>query len=1166
MFLIGEDLCWSASDVTAAAECEYAVLRRLDYLLKRESRPNFPEDPLMTHIARLGDQHEAGLLAEREASGRVVHFEHLDRPYSVTSLEVAHRETLDAFHTEPDVVYQATFFDGEFFGYADFIERSTHGWVVCDAKLARSAKPRALLQLGAYADQVRRMGLLLAPSVSLLLGNGERVDFPVCDVVPVFEERRARLRQLLQAHRAGSTSVAWGTDGVLACGGCPECARAAVDANDVILVAGVRMDQRKRLRSSGLTTVAEFAAATVRPDGMAQQTFDKLRAQAALQWKQMENGADAPVEYQLLDSAPATLALLPAPSPADIFFDFEGDPLYDEGDPTRVGLEYLWGLMGEDGAYQAFWAHDSDEERAAFESFMDLVASRRAHHPDMHIFHYAPYETTALKRLAMRYQTREAQLDDLLRSGVFVDLYATVRGSVRVSAPSYSIKKLEPLYMSDELRNEEGVQAGDASILAYHEFRELRSTNSVDAQARLDDLEEYNTYDCLSTLRLRDWLLQRAEEVGVRDQIRARAHNVADEEASAPDPLFLQLLARSGSERRNERNADEQAYAMLAAGLDYHRREDKQFWWGHYDRLAHPLDDWADTTRDVFRVSRAQVEADWAVPGGRARNERRTLRLIGDWAPGSKAGEACLAVYATPVPSGVEAPDGSPYGVGSVVSVAADVSDPQVLHLTEGRKPGQTFADVPVALVPAAPPNATMIAEAIREVGEEAASADSLPQRAALDILARRLPRLRGGVSLPVAGDAITSVVSALTGMDNSYVAIQGPPGTGKTYTGSRVIKELVEQHHWRIGVVAQSHAVVENMLGSILGAGLDPGLVGKSKNETPDFGWTDIPNVVGERAAFLSDHAESGCVLGGTAWTFTHTDLIERGGLDLLVIDEAGQFSLAPTIGASVCANRLLLLGDPQQLPQVSQGAHPEPVDESALGWLMGEHDTIPTEYGYFLGQSFRMHPALCEKVSVLSYEGRLLAAPPASERHLGGVAPGLHVVRVDHKENRTASPEEAAEVVTQIRDLLGAQWRNPSETDAARPLGLQDFLVVAPYNAQVALIRAELEKAGLSGVRVGTVDKFQGQQAPVAIVSMTASSHGDVPRGMGFLLSRNRINVAVSRAQWLAILVRSEALTSYMPSSVDGLLELGAFIGLGQAEAQRDALVPGPSGDNAN
>ncbi len=1070
----------------------------------------------------------------------------------MAKVEAAGDATLKAFMNGTDVVYQAAFFDGEFFGYADFIERADDGWLVCDAKLARSAKPKALLQLGAYADQIWRMKLPLSLTVSLLLGSGERVDFHVSDVLPIFIERRDRLRQLLAAHQAGGTPVAWGDERLVACGKCPECQAASTDTHDVIGVAGLRMEQRSKLHAAApsIRTIADLAVATVKPAGMAQATFDKLRAQAALQWKRMQAAEGAPVAYELTATGPKMLALLPGPSVGDLFFDFEGDPLYDEGDLSRIGLEYLWGVLDTAEQYAPLWAHSSAEERDAFVSFMGIVAERRAQYPDMHIYHYAPYETSALKRLAMRYQTKEKELDDLLRSEVFVDLYATVRGSVRVGQPSYSIKKLEPLYMGDELRSDDKDAIGDggASVVAYHEYRDLRVDGAVGAGARLEALADYNEYDCLSTLRLRDWLLERADEAGVRDQIVPRIKDVQGEELSEEDPVFLALMAKSGPEQRSKRTPEEQAYAMLATSLDYYRRERKQYWWEHFERLGHLVDDWSDA-RDVFVVESAEIVQHWAVPEGRGTNARRVVRLVGDWTPGSKANSGAQVVYPTPAPSGSFAPDGAPYAAASSAGVETDPDDPRVILLTESRKPAETFSDLPVALVPGMPPNTKQIEAAIREVGVDAGAASSLPARGVLDILARRAPRLTGDGALPV-GNTDESVIAALIGMNDSYVAIQGPPGTGKTYTGSRVVKELVEKHHWRIGVVAQSHAVVENMLAGIVEAGLDAPLVGKGKTESESPVWTPLKNV----PKFVDEHVATGCVIGGTAWDFANENTAARGCLDLLVVDEAGQFSLAPTIGASVAAMRLLLMGDPQQLPQVSQGSHAEPVDESALGWLMDGHDTIPTDLGYFLGESYRMHPDLCAKVSTLSYDGRLHSAPAAAQRNLEGVAPGLHVVALDHTGNRSESPEEAAEVVAQVQAFIGKLWIDPDDLTTPRPLAQPDFVVVAPYNAQVALIRGALGAAGLGGVRVGTVDKFQGQEAPIAIVSTTASSHGDVPRGMEFLLSRNRVNVAVSRAKWRAVLIRSEALTSFMPRSAQGVLELGAFIGLCQPTEELD------------
>lgn len=1143
MFLLDNTVIWSASDLTMAAECEYALLRQLDARSGLGPASDAKADPFLEHLSALGDQHELRLLEEYRVAKDVVSLERAKWPYSHEVLEAARDTTRQTFTEGPDVVHGAAFFEGEFFGYADFIERGPDGWVVCDAKLARSAKPRALLQLGAYAEQLVLLELDVAPRVSLLLGNGRRADFNTSDVLPVYHERRDRLRELIADHLRDGSAAAWGDDRYTACGACPECRDAAAASNDVVGVAGLRMEQRRKLREAGIETIEKLVHAEIKPPTMTAATFEKLRAQARLQWSQSQSDDQSVVVHELLESAPDVLAALPAPSDGDLFFDFEGDPLYDEGDFERTGLEYLWGVLDTEGIYVPLWAHTHVEEKQAFLKFMELVAAKRAKFPDMHIYHYAPYETTALKRLAMRYQVQEDELDDLLRSAAFVDLYATVRGSVRVGQPSYSIKKLEPLYMGDHLRSEgdDAVVGGDASVVAYHEYRAWTASDPAAAAQRLVALADYNEYDCLSTLKLRDWLLERAVEAGVRDRIVPRLGLPQPEEPTGVDPLFDALIARSGPELRIQRTSDEQAYAMLAGSLDFHRREHKQFWWEHYERLSSQVDDWNDA-RNVFIVETAEVVTDWAPPTGKQRNHRRTVRLVGDWTPGSKVEGTFRPVYKTPGPPGLDAPEGAPFGCTKSISVSWSSDEPRVVLIVDDQKAEAMSDDLPVALVPGPPPDTRSIAAAIEELARDTVACDDLPTTAGLDVLARRPPRLRNKSALPTEGSLIENAVAALTGMDDSYVAIQGPPGSGKTYSGSRVIRQLVEQHGWRVGVVAQSHAVVENMLDAVIKAGLAPDRIGKTKPKADSPAWKKLEDV----GQFLDDNAATGCVVGGTAWDFVNANRVEREQLDLLVIDEAGQFSLAPTLAVSVSAKRLLLLGDPQQLPQVSQGTHAEPVAESALAWVMAGHDTIPPELGYFLDRSYRMHTRVCEKVSTLSYDEKLFAAPQASLRGLEGVEPGVTVVDVEHRGNRVESPEEADEVVRQIQNCIGRQWTDPDDSAAPRPLGESDFLVVAPYNAQAAAIRAALASAGLACVRVGTVDKFQGQEAPIAIVSMTASSHGDVPRGMAFLLNRNRVNVAISRAQWRAIIVRSSALTDFLPASVPEFLELGAFIGL--------------------
>ncbi|MCU1514051.1 MAG: helicase, partial [Microbacteriaceae bacterium] len=798
---------------------------------------------------------------------------------------------------------------------------------------------------------------------------------------------------------------------------------------------------------------------------------------------------------------------------------------------TAWNLDYLFGLVEADGTFRAFWAHTLAEEKQALLDFLAYVAERRRRHPAMHIYHYAAYERTHLLGIAARHGVGEEAVDDLLRANVLVDLYPIVKQAVRIGSRSYSLKKLEPLYMHEARA---GVDNAADSITQYVKARELERSGQLQAAAEaMQQIADYNEYDCLSTLRLRDWLMGRARENQV--SLAYSDELLLPVEVPDPDPVYVELAALVAGFSVGERSADETALALAAAAIDYHRRERKSFWWDHFARLTGPVEEWADT-RGVFVIDSAVVERDWSTLG-RARTASRTLRLSGTAAPGSGFGaaEQPFVLYDEPYPPIELSSEPGARASHSRTSVVVD--EDGVLHLTERVATGAPeYSQLPIALTPGMPPSAGSQVEAISEWGRRVLN--ELPEMipdAALDILRRSSPR--GEIAAVAHDDFVPAMRDTLLGLDNSYLAVQGPPGTGKTYNGARVITELVVNHGWKVGVVGQSHATVENMLAAIVHAGLDPELVGKKPKagDIRDVPWTKL----GDKNSFAG--RDGGFVLGGTAWTFSNANAVARGSLDLLVIDEAGQFSLASTIAAAVSARRLLLLGDPQQLPQVSQGTHPEPVDASALGWLSDGHDVLPPRLGYFLAESRRMHPAVCAPVSRLSYEGRLHSV--GSDRVLDGVVPGLHPVPVDHVDNSTSSEQEAAAVLAIVREAVGRQWKSAGVT---APLDPGNVIVVAPYNAQVELLRATLDAAGFEGVPVGTVDRFQGREAAVSIVSLAASSPADVPRGLDFLLMANRLNVAISRAQWASYLVYSPALTDYLPTSPAGLAQLSAFIEL--------------------
>ncbi|WP_210505576.1 bifunctional RecB family nuclease/DEAD/DEAH box helicase [Naasia sp. SYSU D00057] len=1170
MFVRNDVVHYSASDLTAAVTCEWALMRLLDAKLGRIPAVQEPEDLMQARAAVLGGTHEERTLAAyREQFGKhtpgvpggVAEIPRPEPSTDADALRAAMALTVQAMRDGAQVVFQGTFFDGRFVGFADFLVRTETPdgsvYEVYDTKLARRAKISALLQLAAYALQLKALGIPVGDEVHLLLGDGSTSTHRLADILPVYRDRIARLLHMIDERVAAGEPLPWGAPGYTACGRCAACSEQVEATRDVLLVARLTSGQRRHLADAGITTIDQLAASEGAVDGIGPATLEKLRDQARMQLSAppVEPGARPAVRYRVHDTA--GLAALPAPDDGDIFFDFEGDPLWTDGDPRFWGLEYLFGIIDHDGErehFRPFWAHDRAQEKQALLDFLGFVTERRRRHPGMHIYHYADYERSHLQQLCARHGVGEAMLDELLREHVFVDLYPVVMHSIRISERSYSLKKLEPLYMGDELRESDVTNAAD-SIVAYVDYTLLRDAGREhEAAEQLAEIEEYNRYDCVSTLRLRDWLLARADEAGIgrrRDVLldEPRESRIAGDEDRVRD----RLLAAIEGIASIDRTADQQAIALAAAAIEYHRREDKTYWWEHFNREITPLEEWADQ-REVLVVESAEVVSDWELRG-RKKSESRILRLRGRLAPASRldVGAQPHAMYDGPVPPGCAAvPEGQrgEHDATDVMAVTETADGTEVLLEETAGEGVDLWTALPIALTPARPINTSAQRRAILEWGEEVVGGlPALGPGAALDLLRRRPPQLHdGGLDPIVGGDTVSAITGSLRRLDRSYLAVQGPPGSGKTFVGASVIARLVEEG-WKIGVVAQSHEVVENVLRRVVGFGVDPSRVGKRSPkrgyETPPE-WTvltDNKQVI----PFILANKQAGFVLGGTAWDFANASKVPRNVLDLLVIDEAGQFSLANTIAVGTSARRLLLLGDPQQLPQVSQGLHPEPVDESALGWLSDGHDVLPAGLGYFLSETWRMHPALCAAVSDLSYENRLTSRlPETTDRVLEGVHSGLHPAPVIASGNATESPEEVARVLELVRSHVGLPWTDPSVGRVRDPLRPDDIIVVAPYNAQVALIRRALDDAGFRETPVGTVDKFQGQEAPVAIVSLTASSADDVPRGIAFLLLRNRLNVAVSRAKWAAYLVHSPALADYLPHTPDALAELAGFLRL--------------------
>jgi len=879
------------------------------------------------------------------------------------------------------------------------------------------------------------------------------------------------------------------------------------EADDYLgTVAGMRTSQIDRFATSDIAKIGELAGAADdrRPFGMAEGTFATLRAQAKLQHRQR---TEHRIFYELLDEETKHgFELLPPPDEGDVYFDMEGDPLYT---PER-GLEYLFGLhLGKEGTYRAFWARDLGHERAAFEQLIDFLIERRAAYPRMHVYHYAPYETVALRRLMGVYGTREVELDSLLRGQIFVDLYAVVRQAVRISQSGYSIKKLEPFY---GLVRTTDVKRGDDSILKFETWL------AGGDDAILEDIERYNDDDCRSTRLLHDWLLQRRTEYE-----RATGRDVPwlalpapqkDEEPAPADDLAARLLAGLPEPRTaaDLSDADEHVRARWLFGhlLQYHRREAKPAWWKIFDRY-----------KNADRLTEFDHEA------------LGDLTLCTDVAPFKASSRDRNHVFTYAFPDQLyNLGRSSPHcphteqRAGDIVAIDDENNRIQI-KLTGNMVPADLRA-----LIPGAPIDTKVLQKALHRIAaayEDETIRERFP--AAYDLVLRATPRLRGmarGALLQpatITGDAIAELVNAL---DRSYLFVQGPPGSGKSTTGGDAIAALLGAGK-RVGIVSRGYAAIGNLLDKVEESAAKRGIKfrGLHKHSSDEQSYVSrltapmIENT-DDNAAFVDQPHD---LAAGTAWLFAREELV--GKYDVLFIDEAGQLSLGDAVACAGAAHNVVLLGDPLQLAQVSQGSHPFGTGPSVLEHLLGEDHTVAPDRGVFLDLSYRMHPDICAFISRTVYDERLHSGPLTAGNRVrsnGLSGSGVRYVPVEHRGNSRESEEETQHIAEAIDELLRGGVAVGGKPE--RAMTQADILVVTPYNAQRLRISRALAERGHGDVRVGTVDKFQGQEAPVVFYSMATSSGEDMPRDMSFLFEKNRFNVAISRAQCLSVLVCSPQL----------------------------------------
>lgn len=1072
-----------------------------------DCQPDGPDEELEI-LAEKGYEHEKDILDSLIAQGK-----------SVVTCERG-RDNLSQFRQAMekgiDVIYQPLLMDDQFLGYADFLVRvedegaqSGYSYEVWDSKLARSPRPGFVLQLCLYSEILGGIQGRLPSNFVLALGNGEKRSYPLRSFYYLYRHMKNEFIDFQSSfapsrppHPADSSSLGcWSGVG-----------QKILDVTDHLsLVAGITRGQIGKLEGSEIHTVAELAETDRKyVKGMAPDILEKLKEQADLQIR--SRGLESPL-FRVIrpqeNDQRRGLALLPPSAELDVFFDIEGYP-HMEG-----GLEYLLGAVTNENGKPVFcdwWAHDHDQEKKSFEQFIDWIYDRWKRDPNMHIYHYAPYETTAMKRLMGTYATREDEVDDLLRNHVFVDLYMVVRQGLRLGTPSYSLKEVEHLYRP---RREGDVVNAGASVVAYHKWIQSGEAESWQDSPILKEIRDYNEVDCVSTWELANWLWEKQEEEGIpwiSPFDDASENEEIEADTGVPSEFEIRRqerkeLARNLCLRGDAAEGEQGRIDTLMGHLtEFHSREAKPVFWKKYDR-AEKTDMELYDDPDCLAMLRRTNDPP--------RPEKRSLVYTYSFDPNQetkiKEGSSCYLNDLS-----------CKYGL---------------FHMD----PGEGIAEIKIGkhkqaprdfmtLIPDEYVPADVIEDKLFEIGERSISGEGLTP-AQEDIMNRKVPRLKGDKEAFIykPEDGLEGISEIARSLDSSVLCIQGPPGAGKTYTGGHLIADLLCEGK-RIGITATGHKTILNLMDSVNKVLTEKGRpFPLFKVGGPDDDLFQNANVYYLRSGrdiqkcFEQTQA---FVVGATAWGLSRSEM--RSTLDYLFIDEAGQFSLANSLAASDSAENIVLLGDQMQLSQPIQGSHPGESGDSCLEYLLEGRATIPANRGVFLGQTWRMHPNVCSFISEAFYDGRLHSIKGLEKQKVISVPEdgfvqkesGLFFIPVDHDGNGQASDEEVEVIAEITKELVGGIYID--EQGSNHILSKDDILYVAPYNMQVRNLKRKLGE----DARVGSVDLFQGQEAPVVILSMCSSSRDESSRGMDFLCDPHRINVAISRAKALAIVVGSPKL----------------------------------------
>ena len=1033
------------------------------------------------------------------------------------------KKTIESMEKGYEIIHGGYLKKDKWVGEFDFLEiNKTHkskfgnySYQVIDTKNSNRPKPDHIIQLGMYTYMLKHTQGFLPKRFTIVLKEMVKEEVQVSQVNEFFEIHRDSYEKFGESKNFNKAKP----EKCSFCQICQwkeECDKIWIKKDYLRQIGGLTKVHLKKLLELKIDTGTKLSKQDIKKKikGFRKEISYKLITQAKLQ-KEFEKN-QKPI-FQINEKNLNSLKgfnLLPQPSESDLFFDIES--VEDHMFPG--GLEYLFGIYYIDRGQEKFktlWAHNKKEEKKNVIDFFDFTKSHFKKHPSAKIYHYGSYEITALQKLTSFHKVKGVEYDHYLHLDKFVNLLNVNKQGLFISENSYSLKNIEKFY---DFKRQGDIQKGDVSQEYYSEWMETQD------QKYLDEIESYNKQDCRSTYELHQWLLKIKPK-----ETSWFISQKKDEEMKLRDWEIDMINYQKKVE--NSEIKDKKLKQLMIDIIGFYNRENKPDWREFFERKM---------MSDEELIEDPECIGNMKSVGKPTKDKRSYLYTYIFEDQDFKLRKSKKAVIANN--QDVEQKDYA----GKIIDI-----DYTKKHLLLRRGVNQGMLPETLSIGPNMPLGSANLVLNIYKFIDAVINREK-KNKALLDFLFKNHPRIKGikpGDKIISSNDFDKEIPKVISNLENSYIYIQGPPGTGKTTQLANAITELLKQNK-KIAITGLSHKVIHNLLTRVEEMAKDKKVSfkgykrGTLEDEDTIFNG-ELTKTYERDPIFMNALKENEAqVFAGTKFHLASNYYDKK--IDYLFIDEAGQLSLTDLIAIGNIAKNIILAGDQLQLGQPIKGSHPGESGKSILDYLLDGKDTIAEDKGIFLNKTFRLHPKINEFISTNFYEERLVCDESVNKRvvqfnkKLLIKNSGIHFIEMKHENNVQTSIEEFKVIRDLMKEMIGLEYDDGKKK---RKLVVDDFLIISPYNTQVNLLLSKLEESKIKNPRVGTIDKFQGQEAPITIISMTSSDSDSLPRNKEFFFSRNRLNVAISRAQIASIILFNPNLLNSSPKNIDQIKLMNNF-----------------------